>query len=958
MEFSHDLIRFTTNPSGFATSPYQGSIILSVFPTFRGKCRFCEAEAGKGFKKSEGDLIVIILFVYDKIVVKGARENNLKNVSFEFPKNKLVVFTGVSGSGKSSMAFDTLFAEGQRRYVESLSSYARQFLGNMKRPDVDLIEGLSPSIAINQKAISHNPRSTVGTVTEIYDYLRLLFARVGHPHCPQCGQVVKPQTSKQIATQILEIASQNIIGSSFFEFRILAPLVKDKKGDFKGLIENLRKQGFKYARVDGKIIDLYEDILIFKQNKHTIEVQIDKVSVDKKIIREHKNIYSRLIDSVEQCLKLSNGLVVIASEAKQSRWDDTLYSENLACPHCNISIPQLEPRIFSFNSPQGACPRCKGLGKIFQIDTTKVPAWKAKFLQDKYFNTQSEWVRGELDKVIKKDICPDCLGSRLNKEALSVTVDDKNIFEVCSLPIEKLNNWLDNLSFELEKEKEVFNSIYKELNARVEFLLAVGLDYLSIEREAGTLSSGESQRIRLASQIGTGLTGVLYILDEPTIGLHSRDNDRLIKTLKKLRDLGNSVVVVEHDEDVINSSDYIVDFGPYAGKHGGEIVAKGNLKEIIANKKSITGKYLTSSLRSAGWRRSNPDEIASSLTAPRNDTLILHHCSQYNLKNITATFPINKLITVTGVSGSGKSTLVHDTLYGGVCKEIFGSYYGEIGKYEKITGAQNFKNVLLVDQSPIGRTPRSNPATYTKVMDDVRKLMAKTIEAQVRGFDASKFSFNMKGGRCDFCDGQGVNKIEMQFLSDVYVTCEQCHGTRYKDEVLEVEYKGKNIAEILKLSVDEAIDFFGNINSIRRKLETIAEVGLGYLQLGQASNTLSGGESQRLKISRELVKNPKGKNEPRNGRVHQHTLYILDEPTTGLHFYDVEKLIKVLKKLVDNGNTVVLIEHNLDVIASSDWIIDLGPEGGQRGGEIIAQGTVEDIIKCKRSYTGQWLSKR
>jgi excinuclease ABC subunit A len=882
--------------------------------------------------------------VYDKIIVKGARENNLKNVSFEFPKNKLTVFTGVSGSGKSSMAFDTLFAEGQRRYVESLSSYARQFLGNMKRPDVDLIEGLSPSIAINQKAISHNPRSTVGTVTEIYDYLRLLFARVGHPHCPKCGRIVKPQTSKQIVDQILEIASQNIVGSSFFEFRLLAPIVVNKKGDFKGLIENLRRQGYKYARIDGKIMNLYEDFLIFKQNKHNIEAQIDKVSVDKKTIREHKNIYSRLIDSVEQGLKLSNGLVVIASEAKQSRWNETLFSENLACPICNISLPDLEPRMFSFNAPQGACQKCKGLGKIFQIDTTKVPAWKVKFLQDKYFNTQSEWVRGELEKIIKKDICPDCHGSRLSPEALSVTVDDKNIYEICSLPIEKFNTWLDNLKFDLEKEKEVFNSIYRELNARIDFLLAVGLDYLSLEREAGTLSSGESQRIRLASQIGTGLTGVLYILDEPTIGLHSRDNDRLIKTLKKLRDLGNTVVVVEHDEDVIKNADHIVDFGPYAGKHGGEIIAEGDLDEIVKNKNSITGKYLSSSLRA---KRSNPDEIASSLKAPRNDTLILHNCSQFNLKNVTANFPLNNLICVTGVSGSGKSTLVHDTLYGGVCKEILGSYYGEIGKYEKITGAQNINNVLLVDQSPIGRTPRSNPATYTKIMDDIRKLMAKTIEAQVRGFNESKFSFNMKGGRCDFCDGQGVNKIEMQFLSDVYVTCEQCHGTRYKDEVLEVEYKGKNIAQILKLTVDEAIDFFGNIRSIKRKLETIAEVGLGYLELGQASNTLSGGESQRLKISRELVKVTK-----------EHTLYILDEPTTGLHFYDVEKLIKVLRKLVDNGNTVVVIEHNLDVIAQSDWIIDLGPEGGEKGGEIIAQGTVRDIIKCNKSYTGIWLKKK
>ncbi len=873
----------------------------------------------------------------NSIKVKGARENNLKNVSFEFPKNKLTVFTGVSGSGKSSMAFDTLFAEGQRRYVESLSSYARQFLGNMKRPDVDLIEGLSPSIAINQKAISHNPRSTVGTVTEIYDYLRLLYARVGHPHCPKCGRIVKPQTSKQIVDKILEIASQNIIGSSFFEFRLLSPVVVNKKGDFKGLIENLRKQGYKYARIDGKIIDLYQDFLIFKQNKHNIEAQIDKVSIDKKILREHKNIYSRLIDSVEQGLKLSNGLVVIASEAKQSRWNETLFSENLACPICNISLPDLEPRMFSFNAPQGACRQCKGLGKIFQIDTTKVPAWKVNYLQEKYFNTQSEWVRGELDKIIKKNICPSCHGSRLSPDALSVTIDDKNIYQVCSLPIEKFDFWLSNLNFELEKEKEVFNSIYKELKTRIEFLLAVGLDYLSLEREAGTLSSGESQRIRLASQIGTGLTGVLYILDEPTIGLHSRDNDRLIKTLKKLRDLGNTVVVVEHDEDVIKSADHIIDFGLYAGKHGGEIIAQGTLDEIKKNQKSITGKYLKNNKLLSPFQAENPEG---------RGVLTLHHCSQFNLKDVTATFPLNNLICVTGVSGSGKSTLVHDTLYGGVCKEILGSYFGEIGKYEKIIGAENLKNILLVDQSPIGRTPRSNPATYTKLMDDIRKLMAKTIEAQVRGFNEGKFSFNMKGGRCDFCEGQGVNKIEMQFLSDVYVTCEQCHGTRYKDEVLEVEYKGKNIAQILKLTVEEAIDFFANINSIKRKLETIAEVGLGYLELGQASNTLSGGESQRLKISRELVKTTK-----------EHTLYILDEPTTGLHSYDVEKLIKVLRKLVDNGNTVVVIEHNLDVITSSDWVIDLGPEGGDRGGEILYQGPIDGLLKCQRSYTGEYLKK-
>jgi len=884
----------------------------------------------------------------DKIIVKGAKENNLKNVSFEFPKNKLTVFTGVSGSGKSSMAFDTLFAEGQRRYVESLSSYARQFLGNMKRPDVDLIEGLSPSIAINQKAISHNPRSTVGTVTEIYDYLRLLFARIGHPHCPQCGREVAPQTSKQIVTQILNVARTSAHGLNIYRILILAPVVRDKKGDFHGLTENLRKQGYKWIRVDNHLIDLYSDFGIAKTNKHNIDAVIDRLSISKDSLKDEKVIYDRLIDDIDQAMKLSNGLVVV-SEVKDPGFTfpdqpkemaNTLYSENYACPVCNISLPEIEPRLFSFNSPQGACPECKGLGSNFQIDRSQFPEWKAKMLEGRYVTSQSESIREELEKFMIKEECNTCHGSRLNSDALSVTVLNQNIYEITQLPIEKLEKWIDSLEkiLQSDKEKEIVIPIKKELAARLEFLLAVGLDYLSLDREAGTLSSGESQRIRLASQIGTGLTGVLYILDEPTIGLHSRDNDRLINTLKKLRDLGNTVVVVEHDEDVIKNADHIVDFGLYAGKLGGEIVAQGSLTDIKNNKKSLTGQYLSGKLKIES--QINPVKIDKS----KQISIIGAH--QWNLKNINVDFPLNKLICVTGVSGSGKSTLIHDTLYGGVRKATLGAYYGTIGQFEKITGAEYVSDVLLVDQSPIGRTPRSNPATYTKIFDDIRSLMAETLEAKLRGFNQSRFSFNVKDGRCPVCEGQGQIKIEMQFLPDIYVTCDECHGSRFKEETLEVYYKGKNIAEILKLTVDEALDFFKNISSLKRKLTTIQDVGLGYLELGQPSNTLSGGESQRLKVSRELVKKFDGK-----------MLYILDEPTTGLHFYDVDKLIKVLRQLVDKGNTVVLIEHNLDVIKNSDWIIDLGPEGGEKGGEVVAIGTVQDIIDCPRSYTGQYLKK-
>lgn len=882
----------------------------------------------------------------DKIIVKGARENNLKNISFEFPKNKFVVFTGLSGSGKSSMAFDTLFAEGQRRYMESLSSYARQFLGNMKRPEVDMIEGLSPSIAINQKAISHNPRSTVGTVTEIYDYLRLLFARVGHPHCPNCGREVMPQTSKQMVTQIINTLKQEVSNAPY-RFLVLAPMVRNKSGDFHGLVENLRKQGFKWLKIDNKIIDLYADFGIVKTNKHDIDAVCDRVSVSKASLKNTDNLYSRLIDDVELALKFSNGQVIISRiddpgfdfPENPKEFTDTLYSENFACPVCNLSLPPIEPHLFSFNSPQGACPECKGLGSKYQIDRTKFPEWKAKMLESRYFNAPSEGIREELEQFMIKESCPLCHSSRLNRDALSVTILNQNIYQICQFSIENLFKWVNELSKNLDsdQEKEVLVSIQREIHSRLEFLLAVGLDYLSLEREAGTLSSGESQRIRLASQIGTGLTGVLYILDEPTIGLHSRDNDRLIGTLRKLKDLGNSVVIVEHDEDVIKSADYIVDFGPYAGKGGGGIVAQGSLADIEQSSKSITGQYLSGKLAI------NPPAVQNNIFGQR---IKITGARQWNLKNITVDFPLNKLISVTGVSGSGKSTLVHDTLYGGVRKATLGTYYGTIGEYDKIEGTENLSDVLLVDQSPIGRTPRSNPATYTKLFDDIRKLLAQTNESKIRGFSAGRFSFNTKGGRCEACEGQGQIKIEMQFLPDIYVTCDQCHGTRFKDETLEVTYKNKNIAEILKMTFDEAAEFFKNIHSISHKINTIQEVGLGYLELGQSSNTLSGGESQRLKISRELVKRFNGK-----------ILYILDEPTTGLHFYDVDRLIKVLRRLVDMGNTVVVIEHNLDVIKNSDWVIDLGPEGGDKGGEVVAVGTPDDIAKVARSYTGQYLKK-
>lgn len=881
------------------------------------------------------------------ITIKGAREHNLKNVSLTIPKNKLVLFTGVSGSGKSSMAFDTLFAEGQRRYVESLSSYARQFLGGLSRPQVDLIEGLSPAVAINQKAISHNPRSTVGTVTETYDYLRLLFARIGHPHCPLCGHELSVQSDRQILNQLLEKIEIDLASTHTSRFLIMAPMVKNKAGDFRGITKSLRTDGYQYIRVDGQIIDLYQDFIIAKTNKHNIDAIIDRVSIDQKTYKNNKDsIASRLLDDINQALNLGDQFLTVSFIYDQSLmfptnptdYKDTLYSQKFACPNCNISLPPIEPSLFSFNSPYGACAKCKGLGFEYQIDRTKIPDWKAKILENRYFTTESEFVRQELEGYMSKSACPKCQGSRLGDDALSVTIEDKNIYQISQQSIINLKTWIDKLAINLDvsKESQILKPIKKELSSRLQFLLAVGLDYLSIDRASGSLSSGESQRIRLASQIGTGLTGVLYVLDEPTIGLHPRDNQRLVETLKTLRDIGNSLVVVEHDESLIRQSDYIVDFGPLAGKKGGQVISQGSLDHVLKDPNSITGKFLN--------HKNNNINTSVKPINKNSQFLDINGCNQWNLKNIDVHLPLNRLVCITGVSGSGKSTLVHDTIYGAIKKQLEPNFKGDIGSYKSISGHKLIHNLLLVDQGPIGRTPRSNPATYTKVFDYIRKLMASTTEAQIRGFGPGHFSFNTKGGRCPVCQGQGQIKVEMQFLADVYITCEECHGKRFKEEVLEVDYKGKNIADILSLTIEEALEFFKNIRNITTHLKTLEDVGLSYLELGQASNTLSGGESQRLKISRELVKKSEG-----------NTLYILDEPTTGLHFYDIEKLIKVLRQLVDKGNSVVVIEHNMEVIKNADWIIDLGPEGGDKGGFIVAQGTIKDIMANSKSYTGKYL---
>lgn len=935
----------------------------------------------------------------DKIIVKGAKVHNLKNVSLEIPRDKLIVFTGLSGSGKSSLAFDTIYAEGQRRYVESLSSYARQFLGQMDKPDVESIEGLSPAISIDQKTTSRNPRSTVGTVTEIYDYLRLLYARVGVPHCPKCGKEITQQSVDQIVDQIMELPERSKI-------MILAPIIRGRKGTHEKVLENIKKQGFVRARIDGEIYDLTEDEIKLEKNiKHNIEAVVDRI-----IVKD--GIEGRLTDSIETSLKMAEGLVLVNIIGEEDR----LYSEHFACADCGISIDELAPRMFSFNSPFGKCERCDGLGTLMEIDEDlvvpnkdlsirggaistwgdsrmKEESWtycvlkalmeKYNFdldtpykdlpkkvqevlmygepeklkvtytkenvtavynhsfegeinnLRRRYMETNSDTMKAEIEKYMSDNPCPKCKGARLKPEALAVTVGGKNIFEFTSMAIREELDFINSIDFS-EKDKIISSQIIKEIQSRLSFLINVGLDYLDLARKAGTLSGGEAQRIRLATQIGSQLMGVLYILDEPSIGLHQRDNDRLISTLKQLRDVGNTLIVVEHDEDTMREADYIVDIGPGAGEHGGEIVASGTLDEIMSNENSLTGKYLT------GVKKV---ELPEERRKGNGNFITVKGAKENNLKNVTAKFPLGTLTMVTGVSGSGKSTLVNEILYKGLNK-IVNKAKDLPGKFKEITGYENIDKIIDIDQSPIGRTPRSNPATYTGTFDIIRELFSQTQEAKMRGYKPGRFSFNVKGGRCEACSGDGIIKIEMQFLSDVYVPCEVCKGKRYNRETLEVKYKGKNIADVLNMTVEEALEFFENIPRIKNKLQTLMDVGLGYIRLGQPSTQLSGGEAQRIKLAYELSKRSTGK-----------TLYILDEPTTGLHIHDVNRLVKILQRLVDGGNTVIVIEHNLDMIKCADYIVDLGPEGGDKGGTIVATGTPEKIARVEESYTGKYLKK-
>lgn len=936
----------------------------------------------------------------NKIIIKGAKVNNLKNIDLQLPRDKYIVFTGLSGSGKSSLAFDTLYAEGQRRYVESLSAYARQFLGQMDKPEVDYIEGLSPAISIDQKTTNRNPRSTVGTVTEIYDYLRLLYAKIGKPHCPKCGKEITQQTVDQMVDKIMTMAERTKI-------QVLSPIISGRKGEHIKTIENIIKSGYVRARIDGNIVDLEEEeIKLEKNKKHTIEAVVDRL-----VVKE--GIESRLADSMETALKLSEGIVIINVVGEE----DILFSEKFACVDCNISIGEIAPRMFSFNSPYGKCDKCDGLGTLMEIDedlvvpnksksivegaivplgsgSLKEDSWtfsilkalskEYKFdlntsiekldpkivkiilygldgerikvnykkenrtmelnhayegvinnLRRRYIETNSDYIKRDIERYMSDNPCPKCKGARLHDEALSVTVAHKNIFEFCSMSIKKELDFIESL--ELSKKDEIIsNQILKEIRSRLKFLIDVGLDYLTLSRNASTLSGGESQRIRLATQIGSSLVGVLYILDEPSIGLHQRDNDRLIKTLKNLRDLGNTLVVVEHDEDTIREADYIVDIGPGAGEHGGEVVAAGNLEDIMNTEKSITGQYIKGvrTISVPEERRKGEGKYISIKGAKEN-----------NLKNVSAKFPIGLFTCVTGVSGSGKSTLVNGILYKGIHKKLNNSKDNP-GKHKEITGIENVDKVINIDQSPIGRTPRSNPATYTGVFDIIREVFSNTKEAKMRGYKPGRFSFNVKGGRCEACSGDGIIKIEMQFLSDVYVPCEICKGKRYNRETLEVKYKGKNISDVLNMTVEEALNFFENIPRIKNKLQTLMDVGLSYIRLGQSSTQLSGGEAQRIKLAYELSKRSTGK-----------TLYILDEPTTGLHMEDVNKLISILQRLTNSGNTVVVIEHNLDVIKNADYLIDLGPEGGEKGGTIIAEGTPEKISRASNSYTGQYLKK-
>ena len=934
--------------------------------------------------------------------MRGAREHNLRDVSIELPREALIVFTGLSGSGKSSLAFDTIFAEGQRRYVESLSAYARQFLGQMDKPDVDFIEGLSPAVSIDQKSTNRNPRSTVGTITEVYDYLRLLFARAGRPHCPKCKKAVSRQSPQQIVDQILTMPAAT-------KFQVLAPVIRERKGEFVDLFAELVTQGYSRARVDGETISLSEPPKLKKQEKHTIEVVVDRLTA--KV--ESK---SRLTDSIETALRLASGIVLLDFVDAKGAEKERTYSEHLACHDCNLSFEELEPRSFSFNSPFGACTECSGIGTKLEVDEELVipddsisinegaiAPWsgghtseyfmrllealaeevkfsldnpwkklsvKAKeailngfeyevhvkyknrygrvrnyssgfegvipFIHRKHDETESDYSRDKYQSYMREIPCNACCGARLKPEVLAVTVGDKNISEICELSIADCADFLKSISLSA-REAQIAERVMKEVNARLGFLLDVGLDYLSLARPAATLSGGEAQRIRLATQIGSGLVGVLYVLDEPSIGLHQRDNRRLIETLTRLRDLGNTLIVVEHDEETIRTADWIVDIGPGAGEHGGKIVVSGSYQDLIDSKESITGAYLS------GRKSIAIPESRRPIDPKRK--LVIKGAKENNLKDVEVDIPLGVFVSVTGVSGSGKSTLVNDILYTTLANKLNGARLVP-GRHRTVTGVDQLDKVVHVDQSPIGRTPRSNPATYTGVFDKVRALFAETTEAKVRGYQQGRFSFNVKGGRCENCSGDGTITIEMNFLPDVYVPCEVCHGARYNRETLEVHYKGKTIAEVLDMPIEIAHNFFELVPTIARYLKTLCDVGLGYVRLGQSAPTLSGGEAQRVKLATELQRRSTGR-----------TIYVLDEPTTGLHFEDVSKLLGVLSRLVDSGNTVVVIEHNLDVIKSSDWVIDMGPEGGFRGGYVVAEGTPEDVAKVKSSYTGNFLSE-
>ena len=937
----------------------------------------------------------------DKLVVRGAREHNLKNVSIELPRDSLVVFTGLSGSGKSSLAFDTIFAEGQRRYVESLSAYARQFLGQMDKPDVDFIEGLSPAVSIDQKSTNRNPRSTVGTITEVYDYLRLLFARAGTPHCPKCGKVVTRQSPQQIVDQILELPATT-------KFQVLAPVVRARKGEFVELFNDLITQGYSRARIDGEVVQLSDAPKLKKQEKHTIEVVIDRLTAK----AESK---TRLTDSIENALRLASGIVILDFVDAKGEDKERTYSEHLACHDCELSFEELEPRSFSFNSPFGACAECSGIGTKKEVDLDLIipddsisindgaiapwtgaqssdyflrllealakdlpfsldTPWKKisvkareailngyeyeikmkykgrygarnyttgfegviPFIHRRHEETDSDYSRDKYETYMREIACETCNGARLKPEVLAVTIGNKNISEICELSIADCAVFLKQIKLN-KREAQIAERVMKEVNARLGFLLDVGLDYLSLARPAGSLSGGEAQRIRLATQIGSGLVGVLYVLDEPSIGLHQRDNKRLIETLTRLRDLGNTLIVVEHDEETIRTADWIVDIGPGAGEHGGKVVVSGSYEELIASKESITGAYLSGRKSIEIPKKRRPID-------PKRK-LVVKGAKENNLKDIEVEVPLGVFVSVTGVSGSGKSTLVNDILYTTLANKLNGARLVP-GRHRTVTGIELLDKVVHVDQSPIGRTPRSNPATYTGVFDKIRALFAETSEAKIRGYQQGRFSFNVKGGRCENCSGDGTITIEMNFLPDVYVPCEVCHGARYNRETLEVHYKGKTIAEVLNMPIEQAGGFFESVPAIARYLKTLNDVGLGYVRLGQSAPTLSGGEAQRVKLATELQRRSTGR-----------TIYVLDEPTTGLHFEDVNKLLTVLNRLVDTGNTVVVIEHNLDVIKCSDWVIDMGPEGGFRGGLVVAQGTPEDVAKVKASYTGQFLGE-